>query len=161
MPQPNPQLLARLRAAFAIEAQEHLQSISSGLVEIESSPGAADAALERVFRAAHSLKGAARAVGEGAVATGVTAGAFAAACAWASRTSAADGKIPRWTAAAFCWTLSTARLEKNGAMRALLPGIACSIAVEAAWRWPPSASTKARTRSAAGSRLSCTMSSPV
>ncbi len=58
------EFLQQLRATFRVEAAEHLQAIATGLVELET---AADAAqrqpiVERVFRAAHSLKGAARAV---------------------------------------------------------------------------------------------------
>ncbi len=57
-------LLAKLRSAFQVEAAEHLQAISSGLLELER---AADGArrqeiVSAVFREAHSLKGAARAV---------------------------------------------------------------------------------------------------
>lgn len=56
--------LQQLRATFAVEAQEHLQAISTGLLELEKTR--ADEAqrqiVETVFRAAHSLKGAARAV---------------------------------------------------------------------------------------------------
>src|SRR5689334_22006495 len=57
--------LRELRATFAIEAGEHLQAIATGLLELEqSSPGddARRRIVETVFRAAHSLKGAARAV---------------------------------------------------------------------------------------------------
>ncbi|MDB5863413.1 MAG: CheA signal transduction histidine kinase [Betaproteobacteria bacterium] len=56
--------LEQLRATFQIEAQEHLQTMSSGLLELEKTPGSAAAReiVEAVFRAAHSLKGAARAV---------------------------------------------------------------------------------------------------
>jgi two-component system chemotaxis sensor kinase CheA len=56
--------LEELRATFQIEAQEHLQTMSSGLLELEKAPGSAAAReiVETVFRAAHSLKGAARAV---------------------------------------------------------------------------------------------------
>lgn len=57
------EFLQKLRATFRQEAEEHLLAISSGLLQFE----AADAdvrrkAVESVFRAAHSLKGAARAV---------------------------------------------------------------------------------------------------
>lgn len=57
-------LLAKLRAAFQVEAEEHLQAIGAGLVELECADD-----LERrkqiiavILREAHSLKGAARAV---------------------------------------------------------------------------------------------------
>src|SRR4051812_13982549 len=57
--------LRMLRATFAIEAEEHLQAIATGLLELEQS--AAPESVQRklvdtIFRAAHSLKGAARAV---------------------------------------------------------------------------------------------------
>lgn len=54
----------RLRAMFSVEAEEHLGSISSGLLELEKGGEAARTAavLERIHRAAHSLKGASRAV---------------------------------------------------------------------------------------------------
>jgi two-component system chemotaxis sensor kinase CheA len=56
--------LKQLRATFMVEAQEHLQVISAGLLALEqSAPGEAQRqVVENVFRAAHSLKGAARAV---------------------------------------------------------------------------------------------------
>ncbi len=63
----------RLLETFKIEAQEHMRSISSGLLELEGLPGistggavdleAASGTVEAVYRQAHSLKGAARAVG--------------------------------------------------------------------------------------------------
>jgi len=51
-------------AAFAEEARENVQGIAAGLVELESSPDSpvARATLERVYRQAHTLKGAARVV---------------------------------------------------------------------------------------------------
>ncbi|HSW16287.1 MAG TPA: response regulator [Ramlibacter sp.] len=56
--------LQRLRATFRIEADEHLQAITAGLMELEktSSPVLQKPIIETIFRAAHSLKGAARAV---------------------------------------------------------------------------------------------------
>jgi two-component system chemotaxis sensor kinase CheA len=56
--------LQRLRATFRIEAGEHLAAIATGLVALEKSPDAGErrTVLESIFRAAHSLKGAARAV---------------------------------------------------------------------------------------------------
>ena len=56
--------LKQLRATFMVEAQEHLQAISAGLLALEqTTPGEAHRQIvENVFRAAHSLKGAARAV---------------------------------------------------------------------------------------------------
>ncbi|ABE44385.1 hybrid sensor histidine kinase/response regulator [Polaromonas sp. JS666] len=57
--------LLQLRATFKVEAEEHLQTIADGLLELESTPSAQAKGqiVETVFRAAHSLKGAARAVG--------------------------------------------------------------------------------------------------
>ena len=57
------EFLKRLQAAFRAEAEEHLQVLSSGLLELERAPEAAPPALiESIYREAHSLKGAARAV---------------------------------------------------------------------------------------------------
>jgi two-component system chemotaxis sensor kinase CheA len=58
------ELLKRLLATFRVEAEEHVTAISSGLVELEkaSSPERQTEMIESVFREAHSLKGAARAV---------------------------------------------------------------------------------------------------
>lgn len=60
----NDELLKKLLVTFRIEAGEHLQAMAAGLLALESMPnGAQEAALvETVFREAHSLKGAARAV---------------------------------------------------------------------------------------------------
>ncbi|MGR9087454.1 MAG: hybrid sensor histidine kinase/response regulator [Gammaproteobacteria bacterium] len=54
----------RLLATFRIEAQEHLDALFAGIVELEQKPDEAHAAsiIETVFREAHSLKGAARAI---------------------------------------------------------------------------------------------------
>lgn len=61
----NQELLARLLVTFRSEATEHVQAMSSGLLQLEHLP-ADDAqygtAIETIFRQAHSLKGAARAV---------------------------------------------------------------------------------------------------
>jgi len=59
--------LRTLREAFSIEADEHLQAITSGVLELEKSPSAARKReiVETIFRDAHSLKGAARAVSRG------------------------------------------------------------------------------------------------
>jgi two-component system, chemotaxis family, sensor kinase CheA len=56
--------LASLRATFRVEADEHLQAIGRGLQQLERQPSADQRRhlIETVFRAAHSLKGAARAV---------------------------------------------------------------------------------------------------
>lgn len=60
---PDEEFLKLLRSTFKVEAEEHLQAISDGLLAIEKASGAdAQPAIERVFRAAHTLKGAARAV---------------------------------------------------------------------------------------------------
>ncbi|HEY3854288.1 MAG TPA: response regulator [Verrucomicrobiae bacterium] len=58
------EFLKSLRATFKIEAGEHLQTIATGLLELEKKLQASEKAshVEKVFRAAHSLKGAARAV---------------------------------------------------------------------------------------------------
>lgn len=54
----------RLLSTFKLEAQEHLKTISSGLIDLEKRPPAEMQAqiVETLFRATHSLKGAARAV---------------------------------------------------------------------------------------------------
>jgi len=56
--------LSQLRATFRIEADEHVQAISAGLLQLEAAPADASrsAIIETIFRAVHSLKGAARAV---------------------------------------------------------------------------------------------------
>ena len=56
----------RLLATFRIEAEEHLNSLSSGLLELEKLPSSErkEQIVETIFRIAHSLKGASRAVGE-------------------------------------------------------------------------------------------------
>jgi len=58
------EFLRSLRATFKVEAAEHLQDIATGLLELEkaAAPEARQHLIETVFRAAHSLKGAARAV---------------------------------------------------------------------------------------------------
>ena len=54
----------RLRATFKVEAEEHVHAMATGVMELEKAPGhdAQCRLVETVFRAAHSLKGAARAV---------------------------------------------------------------------------------------------------
>jgi len=54
----------RLLSTFRIEAEEHLKNITSGLIELEKDkdPQVNAGLIEKVFREAHSLKGAARAV---------------------------------------------------------------------------------------------------
>ena len=58
------EFLKRLKATFKIEADEHVQTISSGLLDLEhtSNPEEKNRILEIIYREAHSLKGAARAV---------------------------------------------------------------------------------------------------
>ena len=58
------EFLRTLRATFKVEAADHLQVIASGLLDLEKTPApdAQRSVIERVFRAAHSLKGASRAV---------------------------------------------------------------------------------------------------
>jgi two-component system chemotaxis sensor kinase CheA len=58
------EFLRVLRATFKVEAAEHLQALGAGLLELEktATPEAQLAIIETVFRAAHSLKGAARAI---------------------------------------------------------------------------------------------------
>ena len=64
MPRAQDRFLSQLRETFIVEAREHLQALGEGLMALEK---AADAQarrplVETVFRAAHSLKGAARSV---------------------------------------------------------------------------------------------------
>lgn len=56
--------LRQLHATFMVEAREHVQTLSRGLLELEKAqePREQAAIAEAIFRAAHSLKGAARAV---------------------------------------------------------------------------------------------------
>ena len=59
--------LRKLREAFLLEAGEHLQAITAGLLGLEQAPPDARRReiIETIFRDAHSLKGAARAVSRG------------------------------------------------------------------------------------------------
>jgi two-component system chemotaxis sensor kinase CheA len=52
----------RLMATFLVEIEEQVQTMTRELLAVERDPAAASQALPVVFRAAHSLKGAARAV---------------------------------------------------------------------------------------------------
>ena len=54
----------RLQAVFHIEAEEHINVLSSGLIELEKNPQntMSPELIETIFREAHSLKGAARSV---------------------------------------------------------------------------------------------------
>ncbi len=58
------ELLEKLREAFKSESEERLANLSAGLLELEKAadPGRQHAVVETIFREAHSLKGAARAV---------------------------------------------------------------------------------------------------
>lgn len=60
----NDDFLRKLLATFRVEADEHIQAMSSGLVELEKMPAGEQRSesVERIYREAHSLKGAARAV---------------------------------------------------------------------------------------------------
>lgn len=60
MEQQDAEFLKRLLSLFKIEAQEHLNVIAAGLAELERCDGDAQGkVVERIFREAHSLKGAA------------------------------------------------------------------------------------------------------
>ncbi|MBN1446911.1 MAG: response regulator [Bacteroidetes bacterium] len=62
------EFLLKLREAFAIEADEHCRTISKGLADLEQAvEGETQPLLDMIFREAHSLKGAARAVNRGDV----------------------------------------------------------------------------------------------
>lgn len=60
----NDELLKKLLVTFRIEAGEHLQAMAAGLLALENMPAGERLAeiVETIFREAHSLKGAARAV---------------------------------------------------------------------------------------------------
>src|SRR3989304_2897752 len=60
----NDDFLKKLFATFRVEADEHLKAMSSGLMELEKIPAGMQQTelVEKIFREAHSLKGAARAV---------------------------------------------------------------------------------------------------
>ncbi|MBM3890404.1 MAG: hybrid sensor histidine kinase/response regulator, partial [Verrucomicrobia bacterium] len=69
-PTADADFLKRLLAAFEAEASEHLQAMTKGLLALENaSPEQRPALLETVYREAHSLKGAARAVNLGEIET--------------------------------------------------------------------------------------------
>ena len=57
---------ARLLATFRVEAQEHLQAITANLLKLERdlAPAEAETVVEATFRQVHTLKGAARSVGQ-------------------------------------------------------------------------------------------------
>jgi two-component system chemotaxis sensor kinase CheA len=56
--------IKKLLSTFKVEAEEHVSTMSTGLIELEKAPTAVERmqVIETVFREAHSLKGAARAV---------------------------------------------------------------------------------------------------
>ncbi|HWP59041.1 MAG TPA: hybrid sensor histidine kinase/response regulator [Candidatus Acidoferrales bacterium] len=56
------EFLNKLIATFKVEAEEHLKLITAGLLELEKRPADDRQLVEDIFREAHSLKGAARAV---------------------------------------------------------------------------------------------------
>lgn len=58
------EFLKRLQATFRVEAEEHIRDLTSGLIEFEKAPKTVNAAelVEKIYREAHSLKGAARSV---------------------------------------------------------------------------------------------------
>ena len=64
MSEREPEFQKRLLETFRVEAEEHVRAISTGLTELEGIPETEERApiVEKIFREAHSLKGAARAV---------------------------------------------------------------------------------------------------
>ena len=67
--QPDGDFLKKLIATFLVEAREHAQALGAGLIELEkiASRDAQQPLIETLFREAHSLKGAARAVNAGEI----------------------------------------------------------------------------------------------
>lgn len=65
------EFLLQLRTTFALEAKEYLQTIDRGLVDMEQEedPVRRKQVIEEVFRAAHSMKGAAHTVDLGGIGT--------------------------------------------------------------------------------------------
>jgi two-component system chemotaxis sensor kinase CheA len=63
------EFLERLLATFRVEADEHIKTISSGLIQLEKSGDEKEqtAIIESIYREAHSLKGAARSVDHTAI----------------------------------------------------------------------------------------------
>jgi two-component system chemotaxis sensor kinase CheA len=63
------QLLAQLMSTFAAELEENLRLLNSELLRLERTPAGSERAesLTKLFRAAHSLKGAARAVNQASI----------------------------------------------------------------------------------------------
>jgi two-component system chemotaxis sensor kinase CheA len=60
------EFLKRIQATFRIEAEEHIKSFSDGLIELEKkqTTESQTSIIETLFREVHSLKGAARSVGQ-------------------------------------------------------------------------------------------------
>ena len=58
------EFLKRLQATFRVEAEEHIHELTSGLIELEKAPKTEKTSglIEKIFREAHSLKGASRSV---------------------------------------------------------------------------------------------------
>ncbi|MCK9212145.1 MAG: Hpt domain-containing protein, partial [Ignavibacteriaceae bacterium] len=58
------EFLKRLQATFRVEAEEHIRELTSGLIELEKAPKTEKTSglIEKIFREAHSLKGASRSV---------------------------------------------------------------------------------------------------
>jgi len=56
------EFLEKLREAFAIESDEHFRTIRKCLADLEQDDAEPEAIIELIFREAHSLKGAARAI---------------------------------------------------------------------------------------------------
>ena len=71
MAQTDEEFAVQLAAMFRAEAMEHVEALSSGLLELENAPAVERKSelLDEMFRAAHSLKGAAGAAGESLIAT--------------------------------------------------------------------------------------------
>ena len=65
----NDEFLKKLLATFRVEANEHLEAMSAGLIELEKAPAGVrwSELMESIYREAHSLKGAARAVNFGEI----------------------------------------------------------------------------------------------
>lgn len=63
MDKKDEEFLKKLLSTFRIEAKEHIDAITSGLIELEkAAPVKQTSIIETIFREAHSLKGAARSV---------------------------------------------------------------------------------------------------
>ena len=60
------EFLKRIQATFRVEAEEHINSFTEGLIRLEKTRSKEDSAgiVEMLFREIHSLKGAARSIGQ-------------------------------------------------------------------------------------------------